>query len=56
VRNWFQAFAFKVGQVVYRYASVTHTLNRRLQRTNKPFDMFGLYRAVGLCTLNSFDP
>ena len=25
---------------------LTHVLNRRLQRTHKPFDMFGLYRAV----------
>lgn len=28
------------------FDKVTSTLNRRLQRTNKPFDMYGLYRAV----------
>ena len=28
------------------FAHVTHVLNRRLQRTGKPFDMHGLYRAV----------
>ena len=28
------------------FAHVTHVLNRRLQRTGKPFDLYGLYRAV----------
>ena len=28
------------------FAHVTHVLNRRLQRTGKPFDLHGLYRAV----------
>ena len=28
------------------FARVAHVLNRRLQRTGKPFDLYGLYRAV----------
>ena len=28
------------------FSHVTHVLNRRLQRTGKPFDLHGLYRAV----------
>ena len=30
------------------FDKLAHPLNRRLQRTNKPFDTYGLYRAVRL--------